>query len=1554
MGGELADDAEKSREEDMKTDDSYTSTMSGWLGFGGEEKTDPVTEKEQEEQQADTFRSRRMSLDLEGSQLQEEEKEEIGTLGWLGNGLSNTLGFGTTDQESGQETAPEKEDREVTKEKEQPASGSWLNMGIGDMLGYRKDESEVDKSGEGRFKETEEDNILEQENNSQSHNELTDEVRTEPRNISKVEETPKDQNVGSNSNDIGTLDNKYGVLPEAAEPEDAESKVDGKDISPKTINSKDNQMPKSIESGVEGSNGELGEDFKTQIDTDQDFVTKPDLTLGPDLSSVELNLNTTGQSVGEVKEDTTKGVVEEGVKETIQIINPEESTNTVEAHNHEREGNKAWKDVLDYSESLINTNKETKEELHTLEGNPKEIGSSHSKNISTETLYENSSDKDRITLNKSESTTQMENSAGKETPNLQKGHAQSEGDSQELKETVKEIENSGEKKPQPVQTERETLGVEEIILNESGLKSVIGLETDIKTEEVGELTAEGNQDEVAELKEAEKQQEVVEIKEQGKQEEGKGIQKEGDKQEALEIQNEGKQQEVKEKKEERKLEEVKDIKEDWEQEVNEIQEEEEQLQVKQIKLEGKQEEIKELQEQEKKQELKGVQEKGKQEEVMKLKVKVKQEETEGKKEKEEQQQVKEVKHEGKQEELKEIQDKEKLEDFKEIKEEAKQKEEELEEKAKQREEEELKEEEELDEMQKKNINELKTDERQQDTEVEEEKHKELEGSKENNEREELEKMEGVREIKKKAGEETAQSRFEAVIKNNVHSLLDTQRNNDSPENVEGDIRKKEEEGSLKCFDEHYPQAGQDESGQETTPEKEDQELIMEEEQLLSDSWLNMGIGDILSYRKDEAEVEESGEEKFNETEDNNTLEQNNTSQSHNELRDEVRIEPSIKSRVEETPKDQYDGSDSIDMATLDSKYGVLPEDVESKVDGKYVSPKTINGHQDRSSNTESGEDFRSKSDIDQELLTQPDLTLGPDSSFVESNSNTIQDGSVRAEDGDVSADRLIQINEGAIETGKRNPDYDQMLADRTVSLKARVEGMERVDYGIQEEVRRDDNGKEEQDEAEIISLLDVGESGQSRVKREINVKHDDMQGNIFDGDTVASEDRKDRVIEVPDVENRNIISEQTLLSDSQDQKEAKTGSGAAFGLFKNAFSFFSEAPIAETKGFKESNPNFDSNTDEIPEEQAYLTPDQELESTIDSRQVQELPSPITMQQQQLQPSLSSSETSLPSPESHLQKKTLTKYYKNLLTYMSDDETTILVELFGRHKLQFLDYILGSSGTVNDDPDNDESILLDIERLLLYHREALVAPSMRLADAPQEDKEKIKALVTLQKLQMLLESLRETFKSAEASCVGESCSTRSKDKDQPTEEDFSVGLHDNSPRDDWMDIDKENGRLSGDTGNEMSTEDERKTEKGQRGIMKQIWDFVHQMAEDSTTHMHAVKELLVGLTVQVVLALPDDIRPGPDLYGLPWEPVIVSILVGLVTMLLFTCRCYSSVKSRMYRSRERRMGEQVVQLLDEKCEVLETLSKCQQEYDEVESSLRDSGVLAQTQKTESSR
>ncbi|XP_068436912.1 cTAGE family member 5 isoform X2 [Clinocottus analis] len=268
-------------------------------------------------------------------------------------------------------------------------------------------------------------------------------------------------------------------------------------------------------------------------------------------------------------------------------------------------------------------------------------------------------------------------------------------------------------------------------------------------------------------------------------------------------------------------------------------------------------------------------------------------------------------------------------------------------------------------------------------------------------------------------------------------------------------------------------------------------------------------------------------------------------------------------------------------------------------------------------------------------------------------------------------------------------------------------------------------------------------------------------------------------------------------------------------------------------------------------------------------------------------------------------------------------------------------------------------------------ESVVAAPVADETSAEEDKRKSAGDVAAGTQEGALETPATRMEQVGASCVGESCSTHGEGEETPAQEDPSEALdRTNTARDEWMGVGEEkDGRLSGGTAKERTTKDQERKEKGGKssegesmppesaspqpleGVMRRILYFAHQLAEDSATHVHAARERLAWLTVQVVSSLPDDIRPGPDLYGVPWEPVIFSSLVGLVTMLLFTCRCYSSVKSRMYRSKERRMAEQVAELLDEKCKVLETLSKCQQEYDDLESTLRDTGVLAQTQKSD---
>ncbi|XP_072222138.1 cTAGE family member 5 [Leuresthes tenuis] len=429
---------------------------------------------------------------------------------------------------------------------------------------------------------------------------------------------------------------------------------------------------------------------------------------------------------------------------------------------------------------------------------------------------------------------------------------------------------------------------------------------------------------------------------------------------------------------------------------------------------------------------------------------------------------------------------------------------------------------------------------------------------------------------------------------------------------------------------------------------------------------------------------------------------------------------------------------------------------------------------------------------------------------------------------------------------------------------------------------------------------------------------------------------------------------------------SQSESGGAFGVLKNAFGFFSQTPTIESQGSTQSTQNFNINSGETSQPQTSLTPEQELDSTTDSNHPQEAYTASPTEQPDTPAAGTFLHTAPSIPEAAHQTKALLKQYKNLLVQINVDEAAILMELLGRHKLQFLDYVLVSSEAMTVNREEDQSILSDIERLLDHHRETLVAPSMRLTDAPQEDKKRITMLSALQKLEMLLKTVKKTFNTgmsdvsyhqAEPRCASTSCSTQ----------DSSIDQDSNIHRDEQMTV--ENNQMDGGKFKERNSVDEERRDKGSEeeeasgphtqpessqppeGVIKQSLDFVLRVVEDVSIYTHAVRGFLIWLTVQVVSSLPDDIRPGPDLYGVPWEPVIYTSLVLLVTILLFTCRCYSSIKSRMYRSKERWMAEQVAELLDEKCKVLETLSQCQQEYDDLEDSLRDSGVLAQTQKAE---
>lgn len=199
--GEQAQPDDHVRNRDRGNADTFTSTVTGWLGFGGKENKDDLSGEEEvvvkgnseEQELLEKFRSRKMSLDLEGSQLHEEETKGTDTLEWLGKGLSSKLGFGLSDQESEHMEQPTlKDPKDTIEEEKQP--GSWFQMGIGDILGFGKDKSEADESTRSGFKETDEGKTtesttgLEYVSSVQSQPALSEEVKEETTNDSEMVE----------------------------------------------------------------------------------------------------------------------------------------------------------------------------------------------------------------------------------------------------------------------------------------------------------------------------------------------------------------------------------------------------------------------------------------------------------------------------------------------------------------------------------------------------------------------------------------------------------------------------------------------------------------------------------------------------------------------------------------------------------------------------------------------------------------------------------------------------------------------------------------------------------------------------------------------------------------------------------------------------------------------------------------------------------------------------------------------------------------------------------------------------------------------------------------------------------------------------------------------------------------------------------------------------------------------------------------------------------------------------------------------------------------------
>ncbi|XP_078505947.1 transport and Golgi organization protein 1 homolog isoform X2 [Lissotriton helveticus] len=102
----------------------------------------------------------------------------------------------------------------------------------------------------------------------------------------------------------------------------------------------------------------------------------------------------------------------------------------------------------------------------------------------------------------------------------------------------------------------------------------------------------------------------------------------------------------------------------------------------------------------------------------------------------------------------------------------------------------------------------------------------------------------------------------------------------------------------------------------------------------------------------------------------------------------------------------------------------------------------------------------------------------------------------------------------------------------------------------------------------------------------------------------------------------------------------------------------------------------------------------------------------------------------------------------------------------------------------------------------------------------------------------------------------------------------------------------------------------------------------------------VKDTLSPLTRKLVAALPEGMQPGPDFHGIPWTPILITLLAGVFTVVIFFWRTCLSVKSRVYQVNEKQLAEKIKILIQEKADILQKISDYEQKIKEAKQSVKE--------------
>ncbi|XP_044025981.1 transport and Golgi organization protein 1 homolog isoform X2 [Siniperca chuatsi] len=103
----------------------------------------------------------------------------------------------------------------------------------------------------------------------------------------------------------------------------------------------------------------------------------------------------------------------------------------------------------------------------------------------------------------------------------------------------------------------------------------------------------------------------------------------------------------------------------------------------------------------------------------------------------------------------------------------------------------------------------------------------------------------------------------------------------------------------------------------------------------------------------------------------------------------------------------------------------------------------------------------------------------------------------------------------------------------------------------------------------------------------------------------------------------------------------------------------------------------------------------------------------------------------------------------------------------------------------------------------------------------------------------------------------------------------------------------------------------------------------------------IKSTIAEWTIVVISLLPEEWKPGETLLGCPWQAVVITALVGVVTFTLFFWRVVLAVKKREYLVDEKRLTEQILALKKEKNDALTKMSELEKQTEQLKENQKQS-------------